>query len=46
MFRAAFVRVRPAYAGEGRYFVRVPEGAFDMVMPILNLADTAHVLSA
>lgn len=22
----AFVRVRPAYAGEGRYFVRVPEG--------------------
>jgi hypothetical protein len=24
---AAYVRVRPAYAGEGRYFVRVPEGA-------------------
>lgn len=23
---AAYVRVRPAYAGEGRYFVRVPEG--------------------
>lgn len=23
---AAFVRVRPAYAGEGRYFVRVPSG--------------------
>lgn len=23
---AAWVRVRPAYAGEGRYFVRVPEG--------------------
>lgn len=22
----AYVRVRPAYAGEGRYFVRVPEG--------------------
>lgn len=24
---AAYVRVRPAFAGEGRYFVRVPEGA-------------------
>jgi hypothetical protein len=23
---AATVRVRPAFAGEGRYFVRVPEG--------------------
>jgi hypothetical protein len=23
---AAYVRVRPAFAGEGRYFVRVPEG--------------------
>lgn len=23
----AYVRVRPAYAGEGRYFVRVPEGS-------------------
>lgn len=23
---AAFVRVRPAFAGEGRYFVRVPKG--------------------
>lgn len=23
---AAFVRVRPAFAGEGRYFVRVPVG--------------------
>ncbi len=46
MFRAAFVRVRPAYAGEGRYFVRVPEGAFDTVMRMLNLADTVHVLSA
>lgn len=23
---AAWVRVRPAFAGEGRYFVRVPEG--------------------
>lgn len=23
---AAIVRVRPAYAGEGRYFVRVPPG--------------------
>ncbi len=24
---AAVVRVRPAFANEGRYFVRVPEGA-------------------
>lgn len=23
---AAYLRVRPAYAGEGRYFVRVPPG--------------------
>lgn len=26
MCDAAFVRVRPAFAGEGRYFVRVPPG--------------------
>ncbi len=26
VFTAACVRVRPAFAGEGRYFVRVPVG--------------------
>jgi hypothetical protein len=26
LYHAAVVRIRPAFAGEGRYFVRVPEG--------------------
>ena len=36
---AACVRVRPAYAGEGRYFVMVPEGTvfFSPVLLFSNL---------
>ena len=32
---AATVRVRPAFAGEGRYFVRVPDGE---LTPLFGLA--------
>ncbi len=46
---AAYVRVRPAFAGEGRYFVRVPDGESEVVFPSqLNTAspDCASKLSS
>lgn len=38
----AFVRVRPAFAGEGRYFVRVPPGTNSMRYAVSLASITWH----
>ena len=41
---AATVRVRPAFAGEGRYFVRVPDGELSPFIPTSDLRAWCQVL--
>ena len=43
-YTAAYIQVRPAYANEGRYFVRVPEGILSAVPYLVPTVYTVAVL--